>query len=183
PPRTVVPPGTDPPPHIGIRTTLRIVSRPKNLEQRRGPAPRASALAITGTEGAPTAIRPAIGIAFAQWTMRRPGNGTARVTRISFSASHQRCTTRFVVACLVVALGSPASAQYFGRNKVRYRAFDFQVMQTEHFDIYFYPSEREGVEIAARVAERWYTRLQRLVSHAFFDRQPPVVYASHSYVA
>ena len=33
-------------------------------------------------------------------------------------------------------------------------------MKTEHFDIYFYPEEKAGVEIAARMAERWYSRLQ-----------------------
>jgi Tol biopolymer transport system component len=88
---------------------------------------------------------------------------------------------RHVAAVLLIVLvASPASAQYFGRNKVRYRAFDFQVMKTEHFDIYFYPTEREGVEIAARLAERWYARLERLFSHALYERQPLVLYASHA---
>ncbi|HEY6508546.1 MAG TPA: hypothetical protein VIY56_11080, partial [Vicinamibacterales bacterium] len=76
-------------------------------------------------------------------------------------------------------LSSPASAQYFGRNKVQYRTFDFEVMKTEHFDIYFYPEEREGVEIAARMAERWYSRLQRLLRHDLRGRQPLILYASH----
>jgi len=53
-------------------------------------------------------------------------------------------------------------------------------MTTEHFDIYFYPGEHEGVEIAARLAERWYSRLERLFGHALADRQPLVLYASHS---
>ena len=57
-----------------------------------------------------------------------------------------------------------ASAQYFGRNKVQYENFDFQVLKTEHFDIYYYPEERRGVEIAARMAERWYARLSRTAS-------------------
>ena len=86
----------------------------------------------------------------------------------------------FIVACLIVAFSSPAFAQYFGRNKVRYRPFTFQVMKTEHFDIYFYPSEREGVEIAARLAERWYARLSRRLNHTLADRQPLILYASHS---
>jgi hypothetical protein len=88
--------------------------------------------------------------------------------------------TRLVIACLILSLGSPVSAQYFGRNKVRYRAFDFQVMRTEHFDIYFYPAEREGVDIAARLAERWYARLSRLLNHTLSERQPLVLYASHA---
>ena len=57
-------------------------------------------------------------------------------------------------AVLLLALDSPASAQYFGRNKVQYKDLDFQVLETEHFDIYFYPEEREGIDIAARMSER-----------------------------
>src|SRR5438034_1482722 len=88
---------------------------------------------------------------------------------------------RFFLGLFVIAaLASPASAQYFGRNKVRYHAFDFRVMSTEHFDIYFYPAEHDGVEIAARLAERWYSRLERLFGHALVDRQTLVLYASHA---
>jgi hypothetical protein len=49
---------------------------------------------------------------------------------------------------------APASAQYFGRNKVQYKDLNFQVLKTEHFDIYFYPQGRAGVDISARLAER-----------------------------
>ena len=59
---------------------------------------------------------------------------------------------RLSICCLILALGSPAAAQYFGRNKVRYRAFNFQVLKTAHFDIFYYASEREGVDVAARLA-------------------------------
>ena len=54
--------------------------------------------------------------------------------------------------CAIACLSAPASAQYFGNNKVQYRTFDFQILKTEHFDIYFYPSEKSGVDIAARLA-------------------------------
>src|SRR5215470_12246524 len=88
--------------------------------------------------------------------------------------------SRLVITCLILALAWPVSAQYFGRNKVRYRAFDFQVMRTAHFDIYFYSSEREGADIAARLAERWYARLSRQLNHTLTERQPLVLYASHA---
>src|SRR5206468_8753870 len=74
---------------------------------------------------------------------------------------------------------APASAQYFGRNKVQYKKLNFQILKTEHFDIYFYPEERDGIEISARLAERWLTRLQRLLDHTLRGRQPLVLYASH----
>ena len=39
-------------------------------------------------------------------------------------------------------LPDSANAQYFGRNKVQYKTFDTEVLQTEHFDIYYYPEWR-----------------------------------------
>ena len=59
----------------------------------------------------------------------------------------------------LLLLPAPASAQYFGRNKVQWEKFDWQVLKTEHFDIYFYPEEEQAVRDAARMAERWYDRL------------------------
>jgi hypothetical protein len=81
--------------------------------------------------------------------------------------------------CAICSLGATASAQYFGGNKVQYRTFDFQILKTEHFDIYFYPSEKSGVDVAARFAERWHSRLQRLLQHELSGRQPLILYGSH----
>src|SRR5579871_1271757 len=88
----------------------------------------------------------------------------------------------FAPACalLVALLATPASAQYFGRNKVQYKNFNFEVLKTEHFDIYYYPQEREGIDIAARLAERWHARLSRVLEHQLRGRQPLVLYASHA---
>src|SRR5213596_2630223 len=52
-------------------------------------------------------------------------------------------------------------------------------MKTEHFDIYFYPSEREGIDLAARLSERWLVRLSHVFGHELRGRQPLVLYASH----
>ena len=83
------------------------------------------------------------------------------------------------LALVVTVATSPASAQYFGRNKVQYKDLDFEVLKTEHFDIYFYPSAKEGVDLAARMAERWLARLERVLEHELRGRQPLVLYASH----
>ena len=83
------------------------------------------------------------------------------------------------VACVILLLATPVSAQYFGRNKVQYKSLDFQVLKTEHFDIYYYPTAREGIDIAARMAERWRARLGRTLGYELSGRQPLVLYASH----
>ena len=72
------------------------------------------------------------------------------------------------------------AAQYFGRNKVQYRSFDFEVIRTEHFDIYYYKRERQAALDAARIAERAYARLSHVLQHEFRERKPVVLYASHT---
>jgi Tol biopolymer transport system component len=84
-----------------------------------------------------------------------------------------------VLAFLAFAPGSLlAQGGYFGQNKVQYHKFDFQVMKTDHFDIYFYPEEAEAAKIAARMAERWYARISGLLNHELRGRQPLILYAS-----
>jgi hypothetical protein len=63
-------------------------------------------------------------------------------------------------------------------NQVRTGDFDFEVLETEHFDIYFYEDEAELTRVAARMAERWYARLSRILAHQLRGRQPVVLYAS-----
>ena len=70
-----------------------------------------------------------------------------------------------------------ADAQYFGRNKVQYRTFSFEILKTEHFDLYFYPEERQAAEIVARMAERWNARLSRFFGHELRGRQSVILYA------
>jgi Tol biopolymer transport system component len=81
---------------------------------------------------------------------------------------------------LVVAAAAPAGAQggYFGQNKVQYHEFKFQVLKTEHFDVYFYSEEEQAARMAAEMAERWYARLSRLLTHNLRTRQPLILYAA-----
>ena len=103
--------------------------------------------------------------------------------RHSPGAIVRRLTTRrFTLALAVVAglvLAIPAHAQ-FGKNKVQYDEFDFQVLQTEHFDIHYYPEEEAAVMDAARMAERAYARLSKIFRHDWERRKPLILYASQS---
>jgi Tol biopolymer transport system component len=91
-----------------------------------------------------------------------------------------------VLAALVLPLAVLATvpgaawAQYFGRNKVQYETFHFQVLKTEHFDVYFYREEERAAEEAAGMAERWYARYSRYFDHELSSRQPLILYASPS---
>jgi Tol biopolymer transport system component len=87
------------------------------------------------------------------------------------------CRAGAMAVCL--ALAAPASAQYFGQNKVQYEKFDFRVLKTEHFDIHYYPEEADAAKEVGRMAERWHARLTRLLHHELSGRQPIILYASH----
>src|SRR5215210_7812794 len=89
---------------------------------------------------------------------------------------------RTAPALLVLFLSVPGmlSAQYFGRNKVQYTDFDFKVIQTEHFDVYYYDRERTAALDGARMAERSYARLSKVLNHEFRERKPIILYASQS---
>jgi hypothetical protein len=90
-----------------------------------------------------------------------------------------RVIVRVVLSVLLLSLlvVPAAQAQYFGRNKVQWEQFDFKVLQTEHFDIYYYDQEADVVEDIARMSERWYARLSRVFNHSF-KRKPIVLYAN-----
>src|SRR2546430_2114858 len=85
-----------------------------------------------------------------------------------------------IAAALALFGAAPLAAQYFGKNRVQYQAFDFRIIQTEHFEIYYYPAERTAALDAARMAERWYARLSRILHHQFQGRKPIILYASQS---
>src|SRR5882762_3618163 len=85
-----------------------------------------------------------------------------------------------LVAALLFCGAGPAAAQYFGQNKVQYKNFDFQIIRTDHFEVYFYEREREAALDAARMAERGYARLSRILRHQFKVRKPIIMYASQS---
>ena len=95
-------------------------------------------------------------------------------------ASITGCLPVVLLLSLVLFAPAQAAAQggYFGRNKVQYRDFKFQVLKTEHFDIHFYPEEEAAARMTARLAERWYARISTILNHQLRGRQPIILYAS-----
>ena len=83
-----------------------------------------------------------------------------------------------LVAGAALLLPAPASAQYFGRNKVQYETFDFRILRSPHFDNFFYPAESLAVADAARMAERWYERHRDILDNTI-GRRALIFYADH----
>jgi len=93
--------------------------------------------------------------------------------------STRRLGSVLAVTFLIGSLFPIAShAQYFGRNKVQYDDFEFESFKTDHFEFYLYPEERQAVEDASRMAERWYQRHSRTFLREFYERKPVIFYAN-----
>jgi WD40 repeat protein len=82
---------------------------------------------------------------------------------------------------LVIVIAVPLSAQYsyFGHNKVQYTEFDWQILRTEHFDIYYYPEMKDLAEQGAFFAEEAYKQLESRFNHSLTDHVPLIFYSSH----
>ena len=88
---------------------------------------------------------------------------------------------RILTVLVALLLGARLDAQqYFGMNQVQYKHFDWQVIETEHWQVHYYPEERTGAMAAARMAERSYARLSKVLDHQFREKKPIVIFASRS---
>jgi Tol biopolymer transport system component len=93
---------------------------------------------------------------------------------------HLRQASLVALALILVAVvAAPVKAQqYFGQNQVQFDKFNWKVLETAHFLIHFYPEERDGINDAARMAERSYARLSRMLKHEFREKKPLILYRS-----
>jgi len=68
---------------------------------------------------------------------------------------------------------------YFGRNKIQYEQFDWQVLTTPHFQIFYYPAEEVLARAAAFWAEEAFDELEQKFNHTLARRVPLVIYSNH----
>ncbi len=72
------------------------------------------------------------------------------------------------------------SGQYFGRNKPRYRSFNFKVSETPHFDIYHYLKNKEVVRDLSNDVELWYDLHSKALNHEIEVANPLIFYNNHA---
>ncbi|MFN3693771.1 MAG: hypothetical protein ACK4UV_02090, partial [Ignavibacterium sp.] len=69
-----------------------------------------------------------------------------------------------------------AQYYFFGRNKVQYEDFDWKVLRTEHFNIYYYGEMETIAEIGASFAEEIYAELTEKLNHVVTRKIPLIFY-------
>ncbi len=92
-------------------------------------------------------------------------------------------TLFFFLLSVIVSVLSVINIQaqnYFGRNKIQYQSFDFQVLKTKNFNIYFYPEEKQATYDAAEMLERWRSRYTQIFGDTLQKNQPVILYANHA---
>lgn len=89
---------------------------------------------------------------------------------------------RFLFVLIIIFYAEvQAQFTYFGRNKVHYETFNWQVLKTEHFDIYYYPEFTEIAEIGSNYAEEAYEELKVKFNHTVLQRIPLIFYNTHQH--
>jgi Tol biopolymer transport system component len=99
------------------------------------------------------------------------------------SAKREIVRALLTATTILAATGwaAPVSAQnYFGQNQVQHDRFRWRIKETEHFQIYYYPEEARAVTDAARMAERAYARLSRILDHQFREKKPIILFSSRA---
>lgn len=86
---------------------------------------------------------------------------------------------RYSSLLLLLILSFSVKAQYFGQNKVRYKKLDFKVLQTPHFEIYYYIKNEKLLKRFSQDAETWYKMHQEVFRDTFLKKNPIILYNNH----
>ncbi len=88
----------------------------------------------------------------------------------------------YTAALLLAFLAGPAWAQIepeqFGKNRVQYRAFDWQFYSTDNFDIYFYEGGQSNALVAAKFLEKEFERITDVIGYAPYTKTKIFLYNS-----
>jgi Tol biopolymer transport system component len=96
-----------------------------------------------------------------------------------------------LAAALAAGVALPALAQLyaplpqwygqgFGKNKVQYREFDWQIYHSPHFDVYFYSDEEHLLPKVVSYAESAYDQLSREFDFQIAEPTPLIFYENHA---
>jgi Tol biopolymer transport system component len=89
---------------------------------------------------------------------------------------HQKLFLLFAFLCAYTM----GSAQYFGRNKPRYRNFDFKVLSSPNFDVHHYLKDKEVATEFTQWTEQWYDYHSQVLKEKIPFKNPLILYNNHA---
>jgi Tol biopolymer transport system component len=108
---------------------------------------------------------------------------------ISLTRSSHRSFVAVLAAAVWMLLAlAPLRAQFgpqlygegFGKNKIQYRDFQWQIYHSPHFNVYFYKAEEPQLQKVVSIAESSYDQLSRAFNFQIKDPIPLIYFATHS---
>ena len=86
---------------------------------------------------------------------------------------------RLLIVILTLVFIPEIQAQYFGQNKVKYKQFDFKVVESETFDTYHYLEKDSLIIGLVKDAEKWRKRHEVVFKDSFDYKVPIILYSNH----
>ena len=83
------------------------------------------------------------------------------------------------ILILIFLINSINAQFYFGRNKIQFNQFNWNVLETEHFQIYYYEQEKELALAGAKYVEDAYKDISKKINFSLIDPVPLIFYSSH----
>ncbi len=84
------------------------------------------------------------------------------------------------IIIIVFLLAEGLLAQSFGQNKVQYKEFDWSLISSPNFDIYFYGDDTQLAEFTAGVAEDAHEQISKHLRWTLKKRVSIILYHSHN---
>src|SRR4026209_2781902 len=78
------------------------------------------------------------------------------------------------------AFGQTPYIPYFGKNRIRYNDFKWNIHKTDHFEIYYYPEIETQIERMTSYAESAYQQVSSDLKHDLAFKVPLVLYKTGS---
>ena len=66
----------------------------------------------------------------------------------------------------------------FGKNRIQYRPFKWQVLTSQNFEVYFYEGGQQTATLAAQLAETDFDRITEILGYSPFSRTKIFIYTS-----
>ncbi len=85
-----------------------------------------------------------------------------------------------VVAVSTAPLAEAQYGQFFGRNKVRYDDFKWEIYHSTHFNVYYYESEKQLLQKIVSYAESAYDQLSQRLDYQIQEPINLIFYDTHS---
>ncbi|MBN1755572.1 BamA/TamA family outer membrane protein [bacterium] len=84
----------------------------------------------------------------------------------------------FLLLIIPLFISSLNAQFYFGKNKIQYTDYQWEVLKTEHFNVYFFQEEHEIATVAAQMAERAFSELVYNFDYIVNRPIPLIIYSS-----